>query len=190
MTVRSRATRITTASALIAAVLAAAVLSVAGPARADDVTLTDPADASGSLSDIREVTVRHAAARLRVGIGFTELRPTSEAGPSGVSIYVDTDRSRRGPEYLLASGLQSGTDYQLVRTRGWGDTIGDPLSCAHRVRLDFAANRLRGWIARRCLRFPEQVRVAVRMTDNFDASHPITDWLKGPRRWTRALGVG
>jgi hypothetical protein len=185
MTIRSRAARITTAS-----VLAAAALTVAGPAHADDVTLADPVDTAGSLSDIREVTVRHTAGRLAFDIGFTDLRRTSEAGPSGVQLYVDTDRATRGPEYVLGSGLQAGTDYQLVRVAGWGGATGNPLACAHRVRLDFADNELRGWIARRCLRVPEEVRVAVKMTDNFDGSHPLTDWLKGPRKWTRWLAAG
>jgi len=182
MTARSRAARI----ALVAAV-ATATLTVTAPAHADSVTLTDPADATASLSDIRKVAVGHTAARVTFRVRFTDLRRTSEAGPSGVQLYVDTNGARKGPEHVLGSGLQSGTDYQLARVRGWSGAAGNPMSCAHRVRLDFAADVLRGWIARRCLGAPAQVRLAVRMTDHFDGSHPVTDWLKGPRKWTRWL---
>jgi hypothetical protein len=185
MTVRSRAAR-----TAVAAALAAATLTVAAPAQAASVTLTDPADATGSLSDIREVTVRHTLTRLAFSIGFTDLRPTSEAGPSSVQIFVDTNPLKKGPEYVLGSGLQSGTDYQLARIRGWGGAVGNPMSCPHRVRLGFATDQLRGWIARRCLKAPARVRLAVRMTDFYDGSHPVTDWLKGPRKWTRWLAAG
>jgi len=184
MTARPRAVLVAAVAALVTATLYAA------PAYADDVTLTDPADATGSLSDIRKVTVRHNVARLTFKIRFTDLRPASDAGPSSAQIYVDTDSSRNGPEFVLGTGLQSGTDYQLARVRGWDGGVGHPSSCPHRLRLDFAANQLRGWIARRCVQTPERLRVAIEMNDNYDGSHPITDWLKGPHKWTRWLAAG
>ena len=165
-------------------------LALAAPASAERVSLNDPADATASLSDIRKVTVRHTDHRVYVRVKFTDLRPTSSAGPSSASIFYDTRRARRGPEKRLGTGLQSGTDYQLVRMRGWRGPVGGPSSCAHRVRLDFDRNVLTSWVARRCLGNPATVRVGVQMVDQWDGSHPVTDWLKGPRKWTRELAAG
>lgn len=179
MTLRLAA-RTTLATALVAGALAAA-----SPASAESVTLADPADATASLSDIREVTVRHTTTRVHVKVEFTALEKTSEFGPSGLTIYVDTDRETLGPEARIDTGLQAGTDYQLSRANGWKGVQGDPSSCAHRLRIDFEAATVKGWVARRCLKAPDAVRVAVRMVDLYDGSHPVTDWLKGTRKFTR-----
>ena len=186
MTIRTRAFR--AASVTVGAALGV-TLALAAPASAERVSLDDGADTVGTLSDIRVVTVRHTNARVYVKVGFTDLQPTSEAGPSGASIFFDSRLTRRGPERRLATGLQSGSDYQLVRMQQWR-AVGDALTCPHRVRLDFDRNILKGWVARRCLGRPDQVRVGVQMVDEFDGSHPITDWLKGPRKWTRRLSAG
>lgn len=187
MTIRNRAFRLATA-ALGAAL--GVTLALAAPAAAQRVSLDDGADTTATLSDIRTVTVRHTDHRVYVKVAFTDLQPTSEGGLSSASIFYDTTRARRGPERRLATGLQSGSDYQLVRMRGWRGAVGDASSCAHRVRLNFERNTLTSWVARRCLGNPASVRVGVQMIDQFDGSHPVTDWLKGPRKWTRWLSAG
>lgn len=116
-------------------------------------------------------------------VTFTDLRPTSEAGPASIGIFIDTDPTRVGPEYRLGSGLQRGTDYQLVRMRDH-QPVGEPLTCAHTVKLDFEANVLKFRTARTCLRSPEEVRVGVKMTDLYDASHPVHDWLGKAKSFT------
>ena len=183
---RTRAARLVTTT--VGAALGLTLL-LAAPASAERVSLDDPADTTASLSDIRNVTVRHTDHRVYVKVRFTDLQPTSEGGPSSAAIFYDTRRARRGPEKRLATGLQSGTDYQLVRMRRWR-AVGDASSCAHRLRLDFDRNVLTSWVARRCLGNPDTVRVGVQMVDQFDGSHPVTDWLKGPRKWTRELAAG
>ncbi|KQW53235.1 hypothetical protein ASC77_02775 [Nocardioides sp. Root1257] len=171
----------TPALALLTAALGATL--VAGPVYADQARYPDPADATASLTDIRAVAVQHGPKRLTVKVRFTDLRARSTGGPSGLSIGIDTDATLRGPEFRLTTGLQSGTDYQLVAVEG-GDVIGDPLTCAHKVRLDFAGDRLAFAATRACLGHPDSVRVAVLMRDEFDSSHPVTDWLGAPRSYT------
>ena len=67
--------------------------------------------------------------------------------------------------------------------RNW-KPVGDPKSCEHDVDLQFAKDRLVFTVARSCIGTPDTLRVGAKMTDQFDASHPVHDWMKGPRRWT------
>lgn len=165
------------------AALATLALGVAAPAMAEKIGVSDPADASASLSDIRRVTVDHGLEQVFVKVRFTELEPTSDGGPSSLAILLDTNSHKRGPEFRLGTGLQTGTDYQLMRVKDW-KSVGEPLTCDHRLRLDFAANAAKFRAARTCLGNPDEVRVGVKMTDLYDGSHPIHDWLGEPRSFT------
>jgi hypothetical protein len=166
----------------------ALVLGVAGAASAELVTVSDPADTAGSQSDMRDVTVKHSAGKVVTIVEFTELAPTSDAGPSSLSIFIDTDRTAKGPEFRIGTGLQEGTDYQLVRMEGW-KPVGEPLTCDHQVRLNFKADHLKAKVARACLGTPDEIRVAVKMTDAYDASHVLVDWMKKPRGFTTWLAT-
>jgi hypothetical protein len=167
-----------------ASIAAVTVLGVAGPAMAERIAVSDPADMGGaSLSDIRRVVVDHGPEQLFVKVKFTELKPRSEAGPSSLSIFIDTRPAKKGPEFRLSTGLQRGTEYQLVRVKDW-KVVGEPLSCEHHLRLDFVANVAKFRAARTCLGNPDAVRVGVKMTDLYDGSHPVVDWLGEPRSFT------
>jgi hypothetical protein len=158
------------------------VVAGAGPASADRLGLDDPADVGGaSLADILAVSAVHTQKNLVVRVDVEELKPTSQAGPSSLAVFVDTDAGAKGPEFRLATGLQEGTDYQLVRMEMW-KPVGEPLSCSHDVVLKFKADRVRARISRGCLGKPESVRIGVKMTDLYDGSHPVVDWL-GKRRY-------
>lgn len=165
-----------------AAAVVTLVASAAGPASAQRLELDDPADVGGaSLSDILAVTAIHGVQRVVVRVDFAELEPTSDFGPASLSIFVDTDRSAKGPEFRIGTGLQEGTDYQLVRMEKW-KAVGEALTCSHVVALNFDANRVRARINRACLGNPDKVRIGVKMTDLYDGSHPVVDWL-GKRRY-------
>ena len=168
----------------VAAMVAATV--VAAPAHAEKARYADPADATASLTDIRAVVVDHRTARLVVKVRFTDLRRHSTGGPSGLTMLIDTRADRAGAEFRLTTGLQAGTDFQLMKVRG-GRAVGEPLTCDHRVRLDFAEDRLSFAAARDCLESPASVRIGVKMRDEFDSSHPVVDWLGEPRSWTDRL---
>lgn len=173
----------------LAAAVAAGTLAFAAPANAESAHVTDPVDASASLNDIRAVDVSNGAAKVRVKVKFTDLRRHSDAGPAGLQIFFDTfgGDSGTGPEYELATGLEEGTDYALAERAGWRGPTGDPLSCNVRLKLDYRNDELRAATPRRCLDRPEYLRVGVKMTDEYDGSHPVIDWMKGPRKWTRWL---
>ncbi|MDP2774555.1 MAG: hypothetical protein Q8O61_13460 [Nocardioides sp.] len=169
-----------------AAVAATAVLALglAGPASAESTSKTDPADVGGaSLTDIRRVTLNHGTKQVITKVRFTDLVRTSEAGPSGMTIYFDTRPGRKGPEYRLDTGLQSGTDYQLSRVKSW-TAPGEPLACDHSLRLGWATDVATLRVARKRLGNPAKVRVGVKMVDLYDGSHPVTDWLGNPRSFT------
>ncbi|GAB3264890.1 hypothetical protein [Nocardioides dilutus] len=168
---------------LLGTVLALTLLgTTAGPAAAERLGLDDPADVGGaSLSDILAVTAVHAPKKLVVRVDFAELEPTSSAGPSSLAVFVDTDPLAKGPEFRIGTGLQEGTDYQLVRMKGW-KPVGEALSCPHVVALNFDTNRARVRVNRTCLGNPDKVRIGVKMTDHWDGSHPVVDWL-GKRRY-------
>ncbi|WP_028644563.1 hypothetical protein [Nocardioides sp. URHA0020] len=175
--------------AIVATLTAAALgatLVAAPAAQAEQRRYADPADAAASLTDIRAVKVDHGARTLAVTVRFTDLRRRSDGGPASLTIGIDTRSSRPGAEFRLVSGLQEGTDYQLMRVRH-GRVVGEPLTCGHRVRLDFAHNRLRFVGSRTCLGSPARARIAVLMRDEWDASHPITDWLGARRSYTAWL---
>lgn len=180
-----------TTRALALAAAAATLLGLAAaPASAERIGRADPADTGGaSLNDIRRVTVDHGNDRLTVRVKVTDLRRRSEQGPAGLSIRIDTRRRAPGPEYQLSTGLYDGTDYQLMRIRD-GHPVGQPLSCDHRVHLGFHTDVVRFTADRRCLRSPHRLRVGVKMTDLYDGSHPVTDWLGRPRSWTPWLTAG
>jgi hypothetical protein len=162
-------------------VLLAAVL--AGPAQAEEKTYDDPADATASLTDIRTVSIDHGPTKVRIEVGFTDLRRRSAGGAAGLTIMIDTTKQTKGAELGLTTGLQDGTDYQLLRITD-GHPVGEPLTCYHRVRLGFAADVLAFEASRSCLGDPSRVRIGVKMRDDFDSSHPVVDWLGRPKSWT------
>ena len=129
--------------------------TAAGPASAERLGLDDPADASASLSDILAVSAVHGTQRVTVRVDFAELEPTSDFGPSSLSVFIDTDTSKKGPEFRIGTGLQQGTDYQLVRMKNW-KPVGEALSCEHDVKLNFKANRVRTRVDRSCLGDPAE----------------------------------
>lgn len=178
MNLWTRATR----PAVVAA-LTVTALAIAAPALAEKIDVADPADTSASLNDIRRVIVGHGPRQVFVKVKFTDLRPNSDAGPASIGIFIDTDPALAGPEYRLGSGLQRGTDYQLMRIRDH-KPVGQPLTCAHTVKLDYAADVLKFRAARTCLKTPDEVRVGVKMTDLYDGSHPVHDWLGEPKSFT------
>lgn len=136
---------LTTGAALVLAGLAAA------PAHAEFYSTSDPADAKGSLTDMRAVRAKHGQANMVVRVRFRDLTRSSSAG---LSIFLDTDTSRKGPEYVLSSGLGDGTDYALTKADGWRAT-GKPIDCDYEARHWWGIkNAVRVRVARECLQEP------------------------------------
>ena len=164
---------------------------IAAPAYAEKVHVDDPDDGIGNVTplDVVAVDARFGEKLARVHVHFQDLRPTSDGGPGSVEIYIDTKPKRKGPEFRIVTGLQEGTDYQLTRMRDW-KPVGEPSTCTHKVRLDFENDVVHAAFGKDCIRYPKKLRVGVKMTDLWDGSHPVTDWLVKPRFWTEFLASG
>lgn len=171
---------LTAVSALLLAGLSAA------PAHAEYYSVDDPADASDSLTDITALRAKHGVGNLLVKVRFEELMRSSAAG---VSIFIDTDRDAKGPEYVLSSGLGDGTDYVLARAEGWrgGDEFVD---CTYEAQPRWGRDVFRARISRDCLDEAASVRVSVKMVDEVDGSNRVVDWAPEPRRWSLPVASG
>lgn len=172
-------------SLLAVPVLALTALTAA-PAHAEFYNIDDPADAEGSLTDIYGLEARHGDETVLVKVRFNELVRSSAAG---VSVFFDTDRDTKGPEYVLSSGLGDGTDYVLTEADGWRGSD-------NRVRCDYAARPkwgqevFRAVVSRDCFDRAPSLRVSVKMVDQADGSTPIVDWAPKRKRWTLPIESG
>lgn len=79
--------------------------------------MKDPADIHHGV-DLRAVVVDHDTA-LTITLTHTNLRRDPSTGAGG-AVYIDTDHADAGPELVFLGGYFEGTDYQLVRTEGFG----------------------------------------------------------------------
>ena len=175
-------------TSIVGAISACSVLTamLVAPAHAERFSVDDPADATASLSDIFGLEVRHRVEDLVVRVSFNEL---DRASAAGVLVFVDVDRDRRGPEFVLSSGLGDGAGYALATGRGWRGSS-KPIECEYRAQPRWGREVFAAQIARDCLGDPAQVRVSVKMVDLADGSHSVIDWVPAPRRWSLALAPG
>jgi hypothetical protein len=171
-----------------AAALATALLLVliATPADAESVRVGDPADATPSPTDIRQLRVSHTAGKVLVRIRFVDLATGMDNASSSASIYFDTRRGSAGPEYRMGIPLFEGSDWAVERTDGWRGT-GDLVNCRSQLFLVPRNDVARLWVRRGCLDHPGRVRVSVKMVDWSDGSHPVRDWAPERRGFTRWL---
>lgn len=166
--------------------LVAGSLGVAAPAQADTVGFRDARGDMGHPADIHVVRVVNEK-MVRVKIRHQNLTPR---GNKSASVFVDTDAGEPGPEFVFAAGIFAGTDYQLVRMRGW-KRVGDPLACAIDLGLDYRRDVSQFKMHRRCLGHPTKVRVAVKVTGETAGQDTFTaDWLHGRREFTRSVARG
>lgn len=159
---------------------------VAAPAHAEFYNIDDPADATASLTDIYGLEVNHGSKNVLVKVRFNELMRSSAAG---VSVYIDTDRDARGPEFVLSSGLGDGTDYVLTAADGWSGSD-DRISCDYSARPKWGNDVFRAVVSRDCLDGAASVRVSVKMVDQADGSHPVLDWVPKRHRWSLPIDSG
>jgi len=176
--------------AITATTAALALLSLAGvPAYAATTVVDDGADATGSPHDILRVKVDHRQERLVVRTSYTDLRKVSDGGPSSTAIFIDARRSRKGPELALVSGLESGTDYALVRVRDW--KLSDRrVDCDHRFTVRWKKDVTKLALDRDCFGERGKVRVSQKMVDEWDGSHPVVDWAPGRRAFSPWVRTG
>jgi hypothetical protein len=178
--------RLTGTAVLSVATLA---LGLAAPASADSIGVTDPQDTSHG-SDLRAVHVKNGDHRVVVTTTHTNLRRDPRTG-SGGAVYLDTDRSDRGPEFVFVGGYFSGTDYQLLHTEGFGARKwGEPVEGAYGMRVDYADEHVRMRMSRAALDRPGRVRVAVRVGGTRTDGTGVFDWLGEPHSFTPWVARG
>ncbi len=163
---------------------AALTISLAGPASAERFGIDDPIE-SGHGVDLVAVSVVNAEKNLRVTLTHNNLRRSPASGAGG-SVYIDTDPENKGPELVFTGGFFAGTDYRLLTTEGFGvGQWGEPVDGFYILKLDYAKEKTSIRISRKALGGAEDVRVAVRVSDN-----EIVDWMGKPRSYTLWLAQG
>ena len=93
---------------------------------------------------------------------------------------------KEGPEFFLHAPLFSGSDFALFRMTDW-QVVGEPVACSYGMTYRWRRDAVFFNARRGCFNQPDQVRIGLRMRDDADGSHPVIDWLKGRRKFTRWL---
>lgn len=171
-------------------ILSAATLSIVAlaltqlPANADSVGVSDPQDLGHGV-DLRSVEVQHGGRNVVVTTTHTDLVESFRSGSSG-AVFIDTDPTDPGPEYVLAGGYFVGTDYTLLSTEGFASSAwGDPVEGSYRMKVDYDRDQVRMRISRDAIGSPDAVRVAVRVGGSKpNGRNTRRDWLGAPRSFT------
>ena len=169
---------------------AALIVGLAGPAHAATVRLTDPQDVAHGV-DLRAVKVKHTDTDVVVVTRHTDLQRDPKSGAGG-TVYLDTDRGDKGPEYVFVGGYFEGTDYQLLHTEGFGvEKWGDAVEGSYELRINYDEERVRMRMSRAALGNPADVRVAVKVGGSQGDGKPaVVDWLGEPRSYTPWVAKG
>lgn len=150
------------------------------------------ADAAGDIdhgADLLRVRVANNR-QVKVRVTHADLRPGWRSG-SSLAVYLDTDLQEPGPEFAFVGGTFQGSDYALVPTDRWRlRQLSVPMRCSYDLDLDYAAETAVVRIARRCLGFPDAVRVAVRTGGEQPDGDSVVDWLGRRRQLTREIARG
>ncbi len=172
----------------LAGVGAVATLALGGPAFAQTDSFDDARGDINHGADIHRVKVTNEDS-VRVTIKHADLVRSARSG-STLTVFLDTNRQKPGPEYMLVGGTFSGTDYALVRADGWdvGRRVNSP-GCDYGMRLDYQADTATVTIDRDCLGRPGAVAVAVRTTGTV-GDNTVRDWLDGRRNFTPPVARG
>ena len=177
---------ITTTAALSVAALA---LGLAAPANAASIGVKDPRD-SHHGSDLRSVQLKHGDRNVVVVTTHTNLRRDPKSG-SGGAVYLDTDPSDKGPEFVFVGGYFEGTDYAFLETDGFGHKKwGEPVEGSYRMRINYKKEHVRMRMSRASLGKPDEVRIAVRAAGTRTDGSAVVDWLGKPRSFTQWVAKG
>lgn len=166
--------RLLTVVTLAIGSVAAAVLLPIAPASADARTFDDRANDARRGLDIREVrVVNDDRLIVRAHFDFVARRK-----PRGWTVFFDTRRRDRGPEFSASGGLREDTDWQVGRIEGWNSDGQILHRCDIDMRIRFGSRGVATFdLSPRCFNRPASVRVAVRSTGLGGSG----DW--APRRY-------
>lgn len=169
----------------------AVTLGLAAPANAELYGIDD-LGSTGHGSDLLAVSIRNAPKKLVITTTHENLRKDPKSGSSG-AVFIDTDPTNRGPEYVFVGGFFEGTDYSLLHTDGFHhSTWGEPVEGTYSMAIDYVADTVTFRMSRAAIGKAGKVRVAVRVsgTRNDGTSNGLTDWLGEPRSFTPWIAKG
>jgi hypothetical protein len=105
----------------LALALLAPVVALAAPAQADVPSPATFTDASGDVAnaklDLRTVTVTNTAKKLVVRVAFPGNRRVFDFPTGNVSVFIDTDATRKGAEF--GHFMEFWSDYRFAVVKGW-----------------------------------------------------------------------
>jgi hypothetical protein len=178
--------------AAIAAVSALGFAAFAPAALADSNRFTDARGDIAQGADIQAVRVFNSNATLRVNVKHRDLVRSFRSG-SSISVFLDTDPARRGPEFVFTGATFSGGDYALLPARGFrasSDTQVPLHGGSYLMRLDYARDIARITIDQVVLGSPAAVRVEVKTGAEGVGQPNEVDWLGTPRSFTPRVERG
>ena len=184
--------RTTITSTAVALSAAALTFAVAGPAAAELYGIDDPQDTYHG-SDIRSLSVKNGQENLHVVSIHEGLRRDPATG-SGGTVYIDTDRSDWGPEYVFVAGYFEGTDYVLRKADGFAEgNWGNPVEQGDYImKVNYKRDRVHVKLSRHAIGDPTDVRVAMKASGNRTdgTSHGLVDWVGEKRAFTPWIAQG
>ncbi|WP_110238617.1 hypothetical protein [Nocardioides gilvus] len=173
----------------LVAVTATLVATVAAPASAGSVRVVD-GDDSTMLADIHRVRVTHTEKWVRVRIRFDDLAGSGLRRTQALSIFLDTDAARTGPEYRFQTGLNRGTDYRLHKVKSWGAPGRHVDDCGYRLKIDWTRDLATLAVPRACLKDPAKVAAAVKAVEWNNKGTKKVDWMTARRAFSPAVAAG
>jgi hypothetical protein len=189
---RSALNTINTTVRRLAAVTMASALGVSmlsGAASAETAVFKDAKGDLAHGADIHRVRVVNED-RVRIRVVHDDLVRSYKSG-SSIAVFIDTDRDRRGPEFVFLGGTFEGADYALLPAKGWKRASNQqvPLNGGtYDMKLDYAKDVAALRIDRAVLGNPGAIRVEVKTGGELvPGGEPATtgkDWLGKPRSFT------
>jgi hypothetical protein len=175
----------------VAAVSALSIIGFAGAATAEVAAISDARGDVSQGADIRKVRVINGTERLRINVVHRDLVRSFRSG-SSISVFIDTDPQRPGPEFVFTGGTFEGADYALLKADGFkaANNRQVPLNGGtYIMKLDYVDDVARISIDQVVLKDPAKVRVEVKAgaellpEGSTEPNHEV-DWLNTPRRFT------
>ena len=150
------------------AAFAAVFAFQAGPASAQTTSWVDPSGDTNNrgLFDISRVTVTNSSKKIVVKFRFP--KATSLYPMGSYSVYIDTDKKKRGPEYVWGLGIPGESAFSTMRNnkfvKTWAGIVTDK-KCGKTVRerfdLEAGVASISVTTKKGCLGKPKRVRTNI-----------------------------
>lgn len=177
------------ASILAGVASIALAAGLASPASADIDRFHDKKNDVNRQIDVRGVRVDNTGRWIDIRTHHRNLTYGKPASNSSVVLYLDTNRKRRGPEFVMAGPVGFDGDYHLSKMKPRWGKVTKTLRCKVTFRVNYKRDVVRFATKRGCLahaykRRVNRIRVSVA---GWQARHhgkkEVTDWAPGRRQF-------